>query len=86
MTILVLQKHHSDLNNHTVTEVYILKFIESTIEETALECLKDMGGQRITFGEMDKRMKSHKGTMTDSCELASLRGGIVRVKRRGAGN
>ncbi len=52
-------------------------FTESTIEETALEWLKDMGCQRIAFGETDKRMK------TDSCALASLRGGmsLPRVMR-----
>lgn len=58
-------------------------FTESIIEETALEWLKDMGCQRIAFGETDKRMKSHNGTMTDSWALACLRGGmsLPRVMR-----
>jgi len=46
------------------------RFTESMIEDTALEWLKDMGCQRIAFGETDERMK------TDSCVLASLRGGL----------
>ena len=45
-------------------------FTESMIEETALDWLKDMGCQRIAFGETDKRMK------TDSWVLASLRDGM----------
>jgi len=32
------------------------QFTESIIEETALEWLKDMGCQRIAFGETDERI------------------------------
>ncbi len=49
-------------------------FTESTIEETALEWLKDMGCQQIAFGETDKQMK------TDSCMLASLRSGMSMLR------
>jgi len=61
------------------------KFIESTIEQAALEWLKDMGCQRIAFGETDtctalrrkcKRMK------TDSWVLASLPPKLMRGKVR----
>ncbi len=52
-------------------------FTESILEETALEWLKDMGCQRIAFGETDERMR------TNFCTLGSLRNGMsmLRVMR-----
>ncbi len=52
-------------------------FTESTIEETAHEWLKNMGCQRIAFGETDKRTK------TDSCSMVSLRDCLLSKLMRG---
>lgn len=51
-------------------------FTESTIEETAPEWLKDIGCQRIAFGETDERILV---SLRDSL-LSKLMRGEVRVK------